>query len=71
MHVLYGLKLGTGRVPYGGQEDGRVYGNVGWQVQAVAGPISRSMQDLEVFLGQVVPWAKLWGADGVPGSWKN
>lgn len=39
-----------------------------WEVQAVAGPIPRSVQDLEAFLGQVVPRAKIW--ERIVCAWK-
>lgn len=68
---VYGFKPSVGRVPHGGQEAGSLYGNGRVGVQAVTGPIARSVQDLDTFLKEVVPRAEMWGEDCVPGTWKQ
>lgn len=66
---VYGFKPSVGRVPHGGQEAGSFHGTGRVGVQAVTGPIARSVQDLNTFLSQVVPRAEMWGEDCVCGSW--
>ena len=68
---IYGFKPSVGRVPHGGQETGSLYGNGRGGIQAVTGPIARSMQDIDTFLREVAPRAEMWGEDGVPGAWEN
>ncbi len=68
---VYGFKPSVGRVPHEGQENGSLYGNGRVGVQAVTGPIARSVQDLDTFLKEIVPRAEMWGEDCVPGRWKE
>jgi Asp-tRNA(Asn)/Glu-tRNA(Gln) amidotransferase A subunit family amidase len=68
---VYGFKPSVGRMPHGGQETGSLYGNGRVAIQAVTGPIARSVQDLDTFLKEVVPRAEIWGEDCVPGAWEN
>jgi Asp-tRNA(Asn)/Glu-tRNA(Gln) amidotransferase A subunit family amidase len=70
-NAVYGFKPSVGRVPHGGQETGSLYGNGRMGIQAVSGLITRSVQDLDIFLKEVVPRAEMWGEDCVPGSWKQ
>lgn len=66
-----GFKPSVGRVPTGGQQTGSLYGNGRVGAQAVTGPIATSVQDLDTILSQLVPRAKMWGEDCVPGSWTD
>ncbi len=66
---IYGFKPSAGRLPYGGQEAGSLYGNGRAAIEAVAGPIARSVQDLHAFLKELVPRAEMWGEDCMPGTW--
>lgn len=68
---VYGFKPSVGRIPHGGQETGSLYGNQRVGIQAVTGPIARSVQDINTFLTEVIPRAELWGEDCVPGSWNK
>jgi Asp-tRNA(Asn)/Glu-tRNA(Gln) amidotransferase A subunit family amidase len=70
-NAVYGFKPSVGRVPHGGQEGGSLYANGRVGIQAVTGPIARSVQDLETFLKQVIPRAEMWGEDCVPGTWNR
>lgn len=66
---IYGFKPSAGRVPHGGQEVGSLYGDGRAAIEAVTGPIARSVQDLYTFLKEVVPRAEMWVEDCVPGNW--
>ncbi|KAF7508162.1 hypothetical protein GJ744_009603 [Endocarpon pusillum] len=66
---IYGFKPSSGRVPHGGQEAGSLYENGRAAIEAVTGPIARSVQDLDTFLKEVVPRAEMWAEDCVPGNW--
>lgn len=66
---LYGFKPSTGRVPYGGQEDGQIAGKGRIALQAVAGPLARSVADIAAVMAEIVPRAEVFGEDGIPGYW--
>ncbi|TDZ30151.1 putative amidase [Colletotrichum spinosum] len=66
---VYGFKPSNGRVPYGGQVLPGVEGMSRTSVQAVAGPIGRSVEDIDAFLREVVPRAAQWGEDCMPATW--
>lgn len=66
---IYGFKPSNGRVPFGGQESGQLPGKSRISLQAVAGPLARSVDDLGVVMGEIVPRAELFGEDCIPGSW--
>jgi Asp-tRNA(Asn)/Glu-tRNA(Gln) amidotransferase A subunit family amidase len=68
---LYGFKPSSGRVPYGGQEDGQVKGKGRVGLQAVAGPLTRSVADINAIMAEIVPRAEFFGQDGIPGSWSS
>ncbi|KIW40708.1 uncharacterized protein PV06_07885 [Exophiala oligosperma] len=63
---VYGFKPSNGRLPYGGQALTGVEGMSRTSVQAVAGPIARSVEDIDVFLREVGPRAHLFGEDCMP-----
>lgn len=65
---VYGLKPSTGRVPFGGQQMAQLEGKGRISLQTVAGPLARSVGDLDVVMREIVPRAELF-EDGVPGSW--
>ena len=67
---VYGFKPSHGRVPYGKQS--RWEGYIGYSrlgLGAVAGPLARSVEDIEFVMREVVPRSELWGQDCVPGVW--
>jgi Asp-tRNA(Asn)/Glu-tRNA(Gln) amidotransferase A subunit family amidase len=69
---VYGFKPSNGRVPYGKQQDADVVpgmSRVG--MQAVAGPLARSLDDIDFVMREVVPRAELWGEDCLPGTWSD
>jgi Asp-tRNA(Asn)/Glu-tRNA(Gln) amidotransferase A subunit family amidase len=68
---VYGFKPSVGRVPFGGQESGQVAGKGRIALQAVAGPIARSVEDLGAVMGEIVPRAEVWGEDCIPGLWEG
>ncbi|TQN70895.1 Acetamidase [Colletotrichum shisoi] len=66
---VYGFKPSNGRVPYGGQALTGVEGLSRTSVQAVAGPIGRSVEDIDALMREIVPRAALWGEDCMPATW--
>jgi len=62
---VYGYKPSVGRIPYGGQQLTGLQGLSRSSVQSVAGPIARSMEDIECVLREVVPNAWMFGEDCV------
>ncbi|KAL2847912.1 fatty-acid amide hydrolase [Aspergillus pseudodeflectus] len=68
---LYGFKPSQGRVPYGGQTDGQPKGKGRMSIQAVAGPIARSVADIDAVMTHLVPRAQWFGEDCIPGAWPS
>lgn len=68
---IYGFKPSTGRVPFGGQQSGQIEGKGRIGLQAVAGPLARSVADINAIMAEIVPLAELFGEDGIPGSWPS
>jgi Asp-tRNA(Asn)/Glu-tRNA(Gln) amidotransferase A subunit family amidase len=68
---VYGFKPGQGRLPYGNQAAVGLEGLGRTGVQAVAGPIGRSMADIDFVMRELVPRAHLFGEDCVYGSWSD
>ncbi|OAX80492.1 hypothetical protein ACJ72_05170 [Emergomyces africanus] len=66
---IYGFKPSMGRVPFGGQMSGGIPGKTRVGLQPVAGPIARSMADIDVLMREIVPRAELYGEDCIPGQW--
>ncbi|EXJ83381.1 hypothetical protein A1O1_07003 [Capronia coronata CBS 617.96] len=66
---VYGFKPSNGRLPYGGQALTGMEGIGRTSVQAVAGPIARSVEDIDVLMRELVPRASLWGEDCMPVGW--
>ncbi|KAJ6145322.1 hypothetical protein N7470_009217 [Penicillium chermesinum] len=66
---IYGFKPSHGHVPYGGQQEGQIPGKGRAGIQAVAGPLARSVADLGAVLAEIVPRADLFGEDCIPGYW--
>ncbi|KAK6368856.1 hypothetical protein LTR64_007014 [Lithohypha guttulata] len=63
---LYGFKPSAGRVPFGGQRITGLDGMSRAGVQAVAGPLARRMEDIEVVTKELAPKASLYGEDCLP-----
>ncbi|KAJ5285119.1 hypothetical protein N7524_000425 [Penicillium chrysogenum] len=68
---IYGFKPSNGRVPYGGQQSGQIEGKGRIGLQAVAGPLARSVADINAIMAEIVPRAELFGEDCIPGSWSS
>ncbi|KAL2838032.1 amidase signature domain-containing protein [Aspergillus pseudoustus] len=68
---LYGFKPSQGRVPFGGQTDGQPRAKGRVSIQAVAGPIARSIHDIDAVMTHLVPRARWFGADCIPGAWPS
>lgn len=66
---VYGFKPSNNRLPYGGQASVGVDGMSRTSVQAVAGPIARSVRDIDFFMSVVMPLAPLFGEDCMPCPW--
>ncbi|OCT49641.1 Acetamidase [Cladophialophora carrionii] len=66
---VYGFKPSNLRLPYGGQALTGAEGMSRTSVQAVAGPIARSVRDVDFFLAHVMPLATAWGEDCMPCTW--
>ncbi|KAF4817403.1 Acetamidase [Colletotrichum siamense] len=66
---VYGFKPSNGRVPYGGQVRTGFEGMSRASVQAVAGPIGRSVEDIDTLLREIMPRASSWGEDCMPTPW--
>jgi Asp-tRNA(Asn)/Glu-tRNA(Gln) amidotransferase A subunit family amidase len=69
---IYGFKPSNGRIPYGKQQDADVtpgMSRIG--MQAVAGPLARSLDDIDFVMREVFPRAELWGEDCLPGTWTD
>ncbi|KAJ5207915.1 hypothetical protein N7449_002294 [Penicillium cf. viridicatum] len=68
---IYGFKPSNGRVPFGGQQNGQIEGKGRIGLQAVAGPLARSVADINAIMAEIVPRAELFGEDCIPGSWSS
>ncbi|KAE8353764.1 amidase signature domain-containing protein [Aspergillus coremiiformis] len=68
---IYGFKPSVGRVPYRGQEKGHMPGKGRVSMQAVAGPLVRSVADLGAIMEEIVPRAELFAEDCIPGRWQG
>ncbi|KAB8229813.1 putative general amidase [Aspergillus alliaceus] len=66
---IYGFKPSVGRVPFRGQDGGHIPGKGRVSLQAVAGPLARSVADLGAIMEELVPRAELFGEDCIPGRW--
>lgn len=68
---VFGFKPSNGRVPYGGQAATTTEGASHLGVQAVAGPIGRSMEDIDLVMREILPVSNLWAEDCLPGTWPS
>ena len=66
---VFGVKSSNGRVPCGGQAMISADGMTRCGVQAVAGPMGRSMEDIDVAMREVVPRSWLWAEDCIASIW--
>ncbi|KAJ5292027.1 Amidase [Penicillium angulare] len=66
---IYSFKPSDGRVPYGGQESGQIPGKGRMGIQAVAGPLARSVADLGAVMAEILPRAELFDEGCIPGYW--
>lgn len=68
---IYGFKPSVGRVPFQSQDAGLMPGKMRISLQAVAGPLARSVADLGAIMEEIVPRAELFGEDCIPGQWRG
>ncbi|KAL4871223.1 hypothetical protein BDV12DRAFT_32587 [Aspergillus spectabilis] len=68
---LYGFKPSNGRVPYGGQTDGQPKAKGRISIQATAGPIARSIADIDTVMTHLISRAQWFGEDCIPGAWPS
>ena len=68
---VYGFKPSQGRLPYGGQAAVGVDGMSRAGISAVAGPLARSMADIDYVMKELVPRSPLFGEDCVYGAWSE
>ncbi|KAL5334902.1 amidase signature domain-containing protein [Aspergillus crustosus] len=68
---LYGFKPSNGRIPYGGQTDGQPKAKGRISIQATAGPIARSVADIDAVMRHLIPRAQWFGEDCIPGAWPS
>ncbi|KAL5362189.1 alpha-glucosidase [Aspergillus floccosus] len=68
---IYGFKPSVGRVPFGGQDAGHAPGKSRIALQAVAGPLARSVADLGAVMAEIVPRAERFAEDCIPGHWEG
>ena len=66
---IYGFKPSVGRVPYEGQTSFGLRGNSAVALKAVAGPIARSVEDIDFVMREIVPRGGLFANDCIPGYW--
>lgn len=65
---VFGFKPSVGRLPYGGQRSTGLEGMGRASVQAVAGPIGRSVEDLKVVMAELGRCAWMFGGDCLIGD---
>ena len=68
---VVGFKPSEGRLPYGGQQGTGVEGATALGVQAVAGPISRTVEDAAIVMKEVMEVNTRFGDDCIPGGWPD
>ncbi|KIX07995.1 uncharacterized protein Z518_02649 [Rhinocladiella mackenziei CBS 650.93] len=66
---VYGFKPSNGRVPYGGQAETGWKGVSRTSVQAVAGPIARNIEDIDILMREIAVRAPRYGEDCMPTPW--
>jgi Asp-tRNA(Asn)/Glu-tRNA(Gln) amidotransferase A subunit family amidase len=68
---VFGIKSSNGRIPAGGGPLIMIDGMMRCGVQAVAGPLARSIEDINFVMREVVPRAWMWAEDCVSSIWKT
>lgn len=68
---VYGFKPSVGRIPYGGTTSGHPDGKLRVALKPVAGPIGRSIQDIDTVMKELVPRAEFFGHDCIPALWPS
>ncbi|KAI9721777.1 MAG: hypothetical protein M1812_002112 [Candelaria pacifica] len=71
-NALFGFKPSAQRIPYAGVEGGRKPGTRALELPASAGPLARSLRDVELFM-KVMADGRPWETDPslVPGEWAD
>ena len=68
---IFGVKSSNGRVPCGGQAMISADGITRCGVQAVAGPMGRSVEDIDLVMREVVPRSWMWAEDCISSVWNT
>ncbi len=68
---VVGFKPSEGRVPYGGQQGTGLEGGAAVGVQAVAGPISRCVEDANIVMREIMRVNNLFAEDCIPGAFSH
>ncbi|KAL2207476.1 amidase [Sarocladium strictum] len=68
---IYGFKPSVSRLPYGGQAPMVLDGSLRIGMQPVAGPLARTIDDINFVMRELVPRAGLWAEDCVHGQWSS
>ena len=68
---VVGFKPSEGRVPYGGQQGTGLDGGSAVGVQAVAGPISRNVEDGNIVMREIMRVNNLFAEDCIPGAFSH
>lgn len=68
-NYIYGLKPSVGRVSYEGQTGFGLDGTRAVALKAVAGPIARSVADIDYVMREIVPRGEQIANDCIPGTW--
>lgn len=68
---IYGFKPSVSRLPYGGQAPMVLDGSLRIGMQPVAGPLARSIDDINFIMRELVPRAGLWAEDCVHSQWSG
>jgi len=66
---IFGIKLSNGRIPAGGGPLLSADGMTRCGVQAVAGPLTRTIEDMDLVMRKVVPRSWLWAEDCISSKW--
>lgn len=66
---IYGFKPSVGRLPFEGQTGFGRRGTSAIALKTVAGPIARSVADIDFVMREIVPRGEVFANDCIPGYW--
>ncbi|EED21246.1 general amidase, putative [Talaromyces stipitatus ATCC 10500] len=68
---IYGMKPSVGRISYEGQTGFGLGGSLHVALKPTAGPIARSVQDIDFVMRELVPRGEVFANDCIPGFWPS